>query len=122
MFSFFRFIGGIGVGVSTVAAPTYVSEIAPSSQRGKMVALYQFNIVLGILMAFVSNYFFRNFGNEPWRWMVGIEALPSILYLIGVWTIPQSPRWLIIKKNKVKEAQKIFFDITNFNFTYSIQV
>jgi sugar porter (SP) family MFS transporter len=63
-------------------------------------------------MAFVSNYFFRNFGNEPWRWMVGIEALPSILYLIGVWTIPKSPRWLIIKKNKVKEAQKIFFDIT----------
>ena len=112
MFSFFRFIGGIGVGVSTVAAPTYVSEIAPSSQRGKMVALYQFNIVLGILMAFVSNYFFRNFGNEPWRWMLGIEALPSILYLIGVWTIPQSPRWLIIKKNKVKLAQKIFFDIT----------
>ena len=111
-FSFFRFIGGIGVGVSTVAAPTYVSEIAPSNQRGKMVALYQFNIVLGILMAFVSNYFFRNFGNEPWRWMLGIEALPSILYLIGVWTIPQSPRWLIIKKNKVKLAQKIFFDIT----------
>jgi len=117
IFSFFRFIGGVGVGASTIAAPTYVSEIAPTEKRGQLVALYQFNIVFGILMAFVSNYFFRNFGNQPWRWMVGIEALPAILYLIGIWSVPQSPRWLIFKKNNIKKAQEIYFEIRGTSMT-----
>jgi len=117
IFSFFRFIGGVGVGASTIAAPTYVSEIAPTEKRGPLVALYQFNIVFGILMAFVSNYFFRNFGNQPWRWMVGIEALPAILYLIGIWSVPQSPRWLIFKKNNIKKAQEIYFEIRGTSMT-----
>lgn len=77
-FAIFRFLGGVGVGVSTIAAPTYVSEIAPAKDRGRLVSLYQFNIVLGILIAFLSNYFLRNTGAEPWRWMLGVEAIPAI--------------------------------------------
>lgn len=97
-FSFFRFIGGIGVGASTIAAPTYVSEIAPAEKRGQLVALYQFNIVFGILIAFVSNFLFKDFGAQPWRWMVGIEALPAALYLLGIFSVPKSPRWVLFKK------------------------
>lgn len=106
IFSVFRFIGGLGVGASTVAAPTYVSEIAPSHQRGRLVALYQFNIVLGIMIAFISNYLLTDFGNEPWRWMVGIEALPALFYILLVIGVPKSPRWLLIKKNDLDGAVK----------------
>ena len=110
-FSFFRFIGGIGVGVSTIAAPTYVSEIAPANKRGQLVALYQFNIVFGILIAFVSNFIFKDFGTQPWRWMVGIEALPAALYLIGIISVPKSPRWVLFRKNDIEQAQAIFNEI-----------
>ena len=110
-FSFFRFIGGIGVGVSTIAAPTYVSEIAPANKRGQLVALYQFNIVFGILIAFVSNFIFKDFGTQPWRWMVGIEALPAALYLMGIISVPKSPRWVLFRKNDIEQAQAIFNEI-----------
>ena len=100
MFSFFRFIGGIGVGSSTIAGPTYISEIAPASKRGRLVALYQFNIVFGILVAYISNYSLQNFGTEPWRWMIGIEAIPAFIYLLGIYNIPFSPRWLLISDKK----------------------
>ncbi|MDT0690426.1 sugar porter family MFS transporter [Salegentibacter sp. F188] len=105
-FAIFRFIGGLGVGASTIAAPTYVSEIAPPKQRGRLVSLYQFNIVLGILIAFLSNYLLRNTGEQPWRWMVGIEAVPGLIYLLFVVFIPRSPRWLI-SKSKTAEAEKV---------------
>jgi sugar porter (SP) family MFS transporter len=105
-FAIFRFIGGLGVGASTIAAPTYVSEIAPPKQRGRLVSLYQFNIVLGILIAFLSNYLLRNTGEQPWRWMVGIEAVPALIYLLFVVFIPRSPRWLI-SKSKTAEAEKV---------------
>lgn len=104
IFSVFRFLGGLGVGASTVAAPTYVSEIAPSRQRGRLVALYQFNIVLGIMVAFISNYLLTDFGNEPWRWMVGVEALPALFYVFLVLGVPKSPRWLLIKRNDLDRA------------------
>ncbi|MBL0023982.1 MAG: sugar porter family MFS transporter [Saprospiraceae bacterium] len=104
MFAVFRFIGGLGVGASTVAAPTFISEIAPARDRGKLVALYQFNIVLGILIAFLSNFFLRDFGAEPWRWMIGIEALPALIYFILVFMIPESPRWLVTIKGDIKSA------------------
>tara|TARA_B100001778_G_C18596510_1_gene634995 strand:- start:1269 stop:2585 length:1317 start_codon:yes stop_codon:yes gene_type:complete len=110
-FSFFRFIGGIGVGASTIAAPTYISEISPSHTRGKLVALYQFNIVFGILMAFVSNYILKDFGDEPWRWMLGIEAFPALIYLLGIIYVPYSPRWILFKKNDLNKAQNIFKEI-----------
>ncbi len=105
-FAIFRFLGGLGVGASTIAAPAFVSEIAPANQRGKLVSLYQFNIVLGILIAFLSNYLLRNTGEEPWRWMVGIEAVPAFLYLIFVFLIPRSPRWLV-SKGRFAEAEKV---------------
>lgn len=105
-FAFFRFIGGLGVGASTIAAPAFVSEIAPQKDRGRLVSLYQFNIVLGILIAFLSNYLLRNTGVQPWRWMVGVEAIPALLYILFVWFIPRSPRWLITK-GKDAEAAKV---------------
>jgi MFS family permease len=76
VFAAFRFIGGLGVGASTVAAPAYVSEIAPAEKRGQLVALYQFNIVFGILIAFLSNYLLSGIGENAWRWMIGVEAMP----------------------------------------------
>jgi sugar porter (SP) family MFS transporter len=109
VFSFFRFIGGIGIGVSSVVAPTYISEISTPKTRGKLVALYQFNIVFGILIAFLSNYFLQGFGGEnDWRWMLGILVIPSVIFTIMVFGIPESPRWLIIQKNDRLNATKIF--------------
>ncbi|REE79777.1 sugar porter (SP) family MFS transporter [Lutibacter oceani] len=105
-FAFFRFLGGLGVGASTIAAPAYVSEIAPAKDRGRLVALYQFNIVLGILIAFMSNYLLRNIGENAWRWMIGIEALPAIIYTILIFYVPKSPRWLI-SKNRILEAKEV---------------
>ncbi|MBP0902639.1 sugar porter family MFS transporter [Mariniflexile gromovii] len=96
-FAVFRFIGGLGVGASTIAAPAYISEIAPAKDRGKLVGLYQFNIVFGILTAFLSNYLLNNIGENAWRWMVGIEAVPAAIYTVFAFTIPKSPRWLLTK-------------------------
>ena len=100
VFSAFRFIGGLGVGASSVAAPIYISEIAPAGKRGRLVALYQFNIVFGILIAYLSNYFLGQYlGEHAWRYMLGVEAIPAIAYVLMVVRIPESPRWLIIKKD-----------------------
>jgi sugar porter (SP) family MFS transporter len=96
-FAVFRLIGGLGVGASTIAAPAYISEIAPAKDRGKLVGLYQFNIVFGILVAFLSNYLLNNIGENAWRWMVGIEAIPAAIYTLFVLTVPKSPRWLLTK-------------------------
>lgn len=108
IFSFFRFIGGIGIGVSSVAAPTYISEISTPATRGRLVAMYQFNIVFGILIAFFSNYALQGVdGTNDWRWMLGVMAIPSLLYTLLVLSIPESPRWLIAKKNDESTATKI---------------
>lgn len=104
IFAAFRFIGGLGVGASTIAAPAYVSEIAPQKDRGQLVSLYQFNIVLGILIAFLSNYLLRDTGSEPWRWMLGVEAIPALIYFLFVLVIPESPRWLI-SKGRIQQAE-----------------
>ncbi len=109
IFSFFRFIGGIGIGVSSVVAPTYISEISTPKTRGKLGALYQFNIVFGILAAFLSNYFFQGVGGEnDWRWMLGILVVPSVIFTFMVLAIPESPRWLITQKNNIPAASNIF--------------
>jgi sugar porter (SP) family MFS transporter len=105
VFAFFRFLGGIGIGVSTIAAPTYITEISPAKDRGRLVALYQFNIVFGILMAYLSNYLLSDMGSEPWRWMIGIMAIPSLIYMIVVFAIPESPRWLILAKDDIQGAK-----------------
>ncbi|MEY8020039.1 sugar porter family MFS transporter [Muriicola sp. SD30] len=105
-FAIFRFIGGLGVGASTIAAPAYISEIAPAKDRGKLVALYQFNIVFGILIAFFSNYLLNGIGENAWRWMVGVEAIPAIIYTVFVLSVPKSPRWLLTKMRN-EEAKKV---------------
>jgi sugar porter (SP) family MFS transporter len=107
-FSLFRFIGGLGIGVSSVAAPTYISEISTSSNRGRLVALYQFNIVFGILIAFLSNYFLKGVGGaDDWRLMLGVLAIPALIYSILVFGVPESPRWLITRKNEISKSKKI---------------
>ena len=111
-FSFFRFMGGVGIGVSSVVAPTYISEISTAKTRGRLVALYQFNIVFGILIAFLSNYFLKGVGGtNDWRWMLGVLAVPSIIYTAMVLGVPESPRWLISKKNDLPGAAKVLSDI-----------
>ena len=117
-FSFFRFIGGIGVGASTVAAPIYVAEIAPAKFRGRLVATYQFNIVFGILVAFISNLLINNYIEvNAWRWMLGIEALPALIYVILILGVPQSPRWLYLIKKDKNKAKKVLRQIdSNVNY------
>lgn len=108
VFSFFRFIGGLGIGVSSVAAPTYISEISTAKTRGRLVGLYQFNIVFGILIAFFSNYLLKGVGGaNDWRWMLAVMAIPSVLYTLMVLSVPESPRWLITIKNDLKRAREI---------------
>ena len=89
-----RFIGGVGVGISTIVAPLYIAEISPPGSRGRLAGLFQFNIVFGILAAFVSNSLLRGVGDDAWRWMMGSEALPALAYTIACLFIPESPRWL----------------------------
>jgi Sugar (and other) transporter. len=110
-FSIFRFIGGLGIGVSSVAAPTYISEISTATNRGRLVAMYQFNIVFGILVAYLSNYALAGVGGEnDWRYMLGVMAIPSILYTVLVLFIPESPRWLALKNVAQRsEDQEILF-------------
>ena len=107
-FSFFRFIGGVGVGASSVAAPTYISEISGANNRGSLVARYQFMIVFGILIAFISNYLLDGVGGaNDWRFMLGIEAIPALAYSLMVLTVPNSPRWLALKKGDDKGALEV---------------
>ena len=107
-FSFFRFIGGIGVGVSSVAAPIYISEITTAENRGRLGALYQFNIVFGILIAFVSNWLLKGVGGDmDWRWMLGVEGIPALAYTLMVMNVPNSPRWLLLQKKNAEAALSV---------------
>jgi len=106
-FMVFRFIGGLGVGASSVAAPMYISEISPADSRGRLVALFQFNVVLGIVIAYLSNYLVANIGEQAWRWMLGIEALPALAFVLLVRNVPKSPRWLLIKKGDTEQARAV---------------
>lgn len=108
IFSFSRFIGGLGVGASSVAAPIYISEITPPDSRGRLVASYQFNIVFGILVAYLSNYLIGQFfGDAGWRWMLGVEAIPAAVYAALVLGVPESPRWLVLKKKDEESAARL---------------
>jgi len=102
-----RFIGGVGVGISTVAAPLYISEISPASRRGRLAGLFQFNIVFGILVAFLSNALLGEIGPSAWRWMLGVEAIPAFIYSVMCFGLPESPRWLITRGNK-EEGLEVF--------------
>ncbi|CDF78732.1 D-xylose proton-symporter XylE [Formosa agariphila KMM 3901] len=106
VFAFARFIGGLGVGASTIAAPAYISEIAPAKDRGRLVAMYQFNIVFGIMIAYLSNYLLSDIGENAWRWMLGVEAIPAVLYILFALKLPKSPRWLL-SQSREAEARDV---------------
>jgi MFS transporter, SP family, xylose:H+ symportor len=106
-FSFWRFIGGLGIGISSIVVPTYISEIAPAARRGRLVALYQFQIVLGILVAFASNYLLARYFGLDWRWMLGAAALPAAAYLLLVLQVPESPRWLLLRKGDEAGCRRV---------------
>lgn len=108
-FLFFRFIGGIGVGGASVVSPLYTAEIAPPKHRGFLVALTQFNIVFGILVAYISNFIIVSchLGDNDWRWMFGVEAIPALLFFVALLSNPESPRWLVTK-GRVDEARALF--------------
>lgn len=110
-FALFRFIGGLAIGTSTIAAPAYISEIAPAHSRGRLVALYQFNIVFGILIAFLSNFLLSDMGENAWRWMLGVQVVPAIIYIALVFIITESPRWLLINNNDKTAAKKVFHSL-----------
>ena len=102
-----RLIGGIGIGISTVVAPMYIAEIAPPQQRGRLAGMFQFNIVFGILIAFVSNALLAGIGENSWRWMLGVAAFPSLLYVAFCFTLPESPRWLLTRKGDRESGLRV---------------
>jgi sugar porter (SP) family MFS transporter len=105
-FIIFRFFGGIGIGASSVVGPTYIAEISPAKIRGRMTALFQFNVIFGIMIAYVSNYFLRDVGSEPWRFMLGVAGIPAFIFFSLLFLIPESPRFLI-KVGKIAIAKLI---------------
>jgi sugar porter (SP) family MFS transporter len=102
-----RVIGGLGIGISTVVAPMYISEIAPPKHRGRLAGLFQFNIVFGILIAFVSNRLLADVGDNAWRWMLGVASFPSLIYAVFCFGLPESPRWLLSRKGNREAALKV---------------
>jgi sugar porter (SP) family MFS transporter len=121
LFLCFRFLGGLGVGASSVTAPVYISEIAPAEKRGRLVALFQFNIVLGILLSYFSNYIIGQEGETAWRWMLGVQAFPSLVFLIMLQLVPESPRWLILRKGKMDEATSVLKQIMPVGYEQEIE-
>lgn len=115
MFLVFRFLGGLGVGTSSVTAPIYISEVSPADRRGRLVGLFQFNVVLGILISYLSNYLLGQGGETSWRWMLGVQAFPSFVFMILIKFIPESPRWLILKKGEIDKALSILKIINPLN-------
>ena len=116
VFMVFRFLGGLGVGASSVTAPIYISEVSPADKRGRLVGLFQFNVVLGILISYLSNYLISQLGDASWRLMLGVQAIPSIIFLVLIRFIPESPRWLILKKMDFEKGLAILKIINPLNF------
>jgi sugar porter (SP) family MFS transporter len=107
-FMLFRFLGGLGVGISTVASPMFIAEIAPAKARGRLTGMFQFNIVFGILLAFCSNSLLSGIGDNDWRWMLGVQAFPSLIFTLFCIGLPESPRWLITHKNDLAGGMAVF--------------
>ena len=107
LFMILRFLGGLGVGASSVIAPIYISEISPAAARGRLVVLFQFNIVFGILISYFSNYLIGQSFHDSWRYMLGIQAIPSFLFLALLRLVPESPRWLLLQKGQTDKATAI---------------
>ena len=116
VFMVFRFLGGLGVGASSVTAPIYISEVSPADRRGRLVGLFQFNVVLGILVSYLSNYLISQIsGDTSWRFMLGVQAVPALIFLILIRFIPESPRWLILKRGENERALEILRIINPLN-------
>ena len=111
-----RMIGGVGIGGAILIAPIYIAEIAPPKLRGSLVSLNQLNIVLGISVAYFSNYFLKDIQGESWRWMLGVEAIPATIYFFALFAVPRSPRWLIQRLNEVTLAKRILVRIGGEEF------
>ncbi|UIR54981.1 sugar porter family MFS transporter [Sphingobacterium sp. SRCM116780] len=107
MFLLFRFLGGLAVGISSVVGPVYISEISPAKDRGKLTGLFQIMIVSGIFIAYLTNYMFMGIGDDSWRYMLGIMALPALLFYFLLKQIPESPRWLALH-HKMDAAKEVF--------------
>jgi sugar porter (SP) family MFS transporter len=118
----FRFIGGLGIGGSSVLGPMYIAEVAPAKLRGRLVGLFQFNVVFGILLAYFSNYLIvlRHFGASEWRWEFGVAAIPAVLFFVMLFTIPRSPRWLVTK-GRVDEARTVLKLTGDENYERDLQ-
>jgi MFS transporter, SP family, arabinose:H+ symporter len=118
----FRFIGGLGIGGSSVLGPMYIAEVAPAKWRGRLVGLFQFNIVFGILLAYFSNYILgtMGFGSDEWRWKLGVSAVPAVLFLVLLFGIPRSPRWLV-KKQRIAEARDVLRMTGEENYEEELQ-
>ncbi len=119
---FFRFLGGLGIGGSSVLGPMYIAEIAPAKWRGRLVGLFQFNVVFGILLAYFSNYIIAlmHFGATEWRWMLGVASVPAALFLVMLFGIPQSPRWLV-EKRRVDEARTVLQQVGEQNLEQELK-
>src|SRR5437660_6385452 len=119
---FFRFIGGLGIGGSSVLGPMYIAEIAPAKWRGRLVGFFQFNVVFGILLAYFSNYLLGllQFGDHEWRWKLGVAALPAVFFFLTLFGIPRSPRWLV-KKRRLDEARGVLRMTGEENFEQELQ-
>jgi sugar porter (SP) family MFS transporter len=118
----FRFIGGLGIGGSSVLGPMYIAEIAPAKWRGRLVGFFQFNVVLGILLAYLSNYILgtMGFGAAEWRWKLGVSALPAVFFLLMLFGIPRSPRWLV-KQGRIEEAREVLRLIGEENYEQDLK-
>jgi sugar porter (SP) family MFS transporter len=112
-----RIIGGIGIGGAILIAPIYIAEIAPPKLRGSLVSFNQLNIVIGISVAYFSNYFLMNIEGDSWRWMLGVEAIPAFIYFVSLFIVPRSPRWLIQRLNKVELARVVLMKIGGEQYT-----
>lgn len=119
LFVFSRFLGGLAVGASSVAGPLYIAEVSPSNWRGRFVAFFQFNIVLGIVLAYFSNYLIDGIDND-WRWMLGMESFPALLFALLLFSIPESPRWLM-GKGREKEALAVLHRIDDTDVENQLQ-
>lgn len=128
LFVIFRIIGGLGVGAAAMVSPMYIAEIAPASQRGKLVAFYQLAIVTGILLAYLTNYALNGTGEHNWRWMFGTQLIPSVLFLLLLLSVPETPRWLINKEQinqavlvlqKIKNSLDVQHELTQIQLSYS---
>lgn len=122
-FLVFRFVGGLGVGASSVTAPVYISEISPPAYRGRLVMMFQFNVVFGILISYLSNYLIGQLvgGESSWRLMLGIQAVPSFLFFVLLRFVPETPRWLILKKNKLDAARAVLKIINPYDYESELQ-